>query len=237
MSMEPVTENTLVVIGETRIQATVEQGFTESLKNLILEARRQIESMIAADPFFQMTYAPYPMKDTYGPIISKMCEAAAKADVGPMAAVAGAIDGYVLDRLIENGCRHAVLDNDGDIAMISDSPVRIGLCASLDGIPDMGITLHPDGEPLSICTSSGRIGHSVSLGNSDLASVIAYDPALADACATALGNSAASDPIRESERICAIEGVVGCLLIADGDAVICGDFPEPKALRAAFRCA
>ena len=41
---------------------------------------------------------------------------------------------------------------------------------------------------MSLCASSGRIGHSLSFGQGDLAVAAARDAALADAAATAFGN-------------------------------------------------
>jgi hypothetical protein len=43
--------------------------------------------------------------------------------------------------------------------------------------------------PLGICTSSGTVGHSLSLGRADSVTVIARSTALADAAATRLGNA------------------------------------------------
>jgi ApbE superfamily uncharacterized protein (UPF0280 family) len=42
--------------------------------------------------------------------------------------------------------------------------------------------------PVGVCSSSGRIGHSLSMGNSDVVCVIAKSAPLADAAATALAN-------------------------------------------------
>ena len=52
----------------------------------------------------------------------------------------------------------------------------------------VGIRIKPDQQTWGVCTSSGTVGPSLSLGRADAACVVAPDTALADACATALGN-------------------------------------------------
>jgi len=42
--------------------------------------------------------------------------------------------------------------------------------------------------PVGVCTSSGTVGHSLSLGKADAAVVVAKSTPLADAVATRLGN-------------------------------------------------
>ena len=212
------------VIGETCIDAIVEKGYLCNVEELILDARSQIISKIDSDPFFKITYDPYKAGRDDTDLIKQMCRVSEKVGVGPMAVVAGAIDCYVLEKLFDMGCRHMVLDNDGDIAMLSDTDVTVGLYSGLDGIPLFITTLSPFGKPLGICTSSGKIGHSVSLGDSDMSTVIACDAVLADACATKLGNLCAGDLSEAVEEVYAIDGVIGCLAICDGKIVKCGDF-------------
>ncbi len=43
---------------------------------------------------------------------------------------------------------------------------------------------------LGVCTSSGTVGHSVSLGNADAVVVFAKEASIADAAATSIGNFA-----------------------------------------------
>jgi ApbE superfamily uncharacterized protein (UPF0280 family) len=48
----------------------------------------------------------------------------------------------------------------------------------------VGILLGPEETPCGICTSSGRVGHSISFGKADAVTIVAADAALADAVAT-----------------------------------------------------
>lgn len=212
------------IIGETCIDATVEKGYLQDVEDFIVEARGQILSKIQSDPFFEITYDPYKVDPDDTELIKLMCRSSEKAGVGPMATVAGAIDCYILERLSDLGCRHVILDNDGDIAMLSDTEVTVGMYSGLDDMPLLVATLNPCGKPLGVCTSSGRVGHSVSLGDSDMATVIACNAALADACATKLGNLCSGDLSRAVEDVCAIDGVMGCFAICDGKIAKCGEF-------------
>lgn len=212
------------VIGETCIDATVEFGYLKYIEKLITEARSDILEKMAKDSFFGLTYDPYTSSDDDPEIIRFMCESSKIAGVGPMASVAGAIDYHVMMGLSEKGCRHMILDNDGDLGIISDVDVNIGLYTGLDGIPLFTITVNSEGKPLGICTSSGKIGHSVSLGNCDMATVIADNPILADACATKLGNLCIDNPEHAVEMICSVNGVRGCMAVCNGVVAKCGDF-------------
>ena len=69
--------------------------------------------------------------------------------------------------------------------------------------------------PLGICTSSGTVGHSLSLGSADAVIVLSPSAALADAAATALGNivKAADDIPQAIEKAQSIEGLRGAVII------------------------
>jgi ApbE superfamily uncharacterized protein (UPF0280 family) len=69
--------------------------------------------------------------------------------------------------------------------------------------------------PLGVCTSSGTIGHSLSLGNADAVCVLSPSAALADAAATALGNRIKSvrDIGSATDWGRAVEGIVGGVVI------------------------
>ncbi len=68
---------------------------------------------------------------------------------------------------------------------------------------------------MGVCTSSGTIGHSVSLGRADAVCVLSRSAAIADAAATAVGNGVQSEgDIRGSlEGGMRIPGVIGIVII------------------------
>ncbi len=152
----------------------------------ILFARREIEEKIRRDPFFKVTIEPM---DCSGEVVGRMCMASKLANVGPMASVAGVIAQYAVEKMVEAGAKFAVVDNGGDIAMYIKRPITIGLWTYKVRI---GFLVEGKGY-YAVCTSSGTIGHSISFGFADAATVFARDACIADAFATALGNMIGDD--------------------------------------------
>ena len=72
-------------------------------KEAIFEARQVIERYIVSDPLFRDTLEPYDEPKGAHPLIKRMCDAGRAAEVGPMAAVAGAIAEYSVQAMRENG--------------------------------------------------------------------------------------------------------------------------------------
>ncbi len=161
-----------------------EERYYRVAVDAILEARKEIEYQIKKDPFFLTTFDPY---DCVGSIIGRMCKASKLANVGPMAAVAGTIAQYAVERMIEEGANFAVVDNGGDMAIFTDRELVVGVYAGEANLK-IGFRIKPSSEITAICTSSGTIGPSISLGFADAATIFASDASVADAFATALGN-------------------------------------------------
>ncbi len=192
----------------------------------ILEARSQIEGYISRNPDFLISYEP--LKCENAPeIVERMCRAAKIASVGPMAAVAGTIAGYAVEKMVEKGAKIAVVDNGGDIAISTDRELLVGIYPT-----DFAFKVKPT-DFISICTSSGRIGHSVSFGYSDASVVVGRDASVADALATALGNRIEENISRE--RLEMIVGdfydefrdyINGLLVVKDDLIALAGKLPE-----------
>lgn len=220
-----MVETVRIVMGETCVDVTADARFLRLAEPAAAEARRAVESRIAEDPFFGTTYSPYPASPGDHPVVRSMCEASVAASVGPMAAVAGAIASHVVEAMREAGCAYAIADNGGDVTVLSDREISVGIGTGDPGMPAFAISVGPTDGIVGVCSSSARVGHSVSLGGSDVCTVVAEDVALADACATALGNMAGSgaDLGESAERIRSIPGVVGCLAVAGGKVSVCGD--------------
>ncbi len=82
-----------------------------------------------------------------------------------------------------------IVENGGDIFLKTSQAATVALYAGNSPLSlKVGILLAAAMTPLGVCTSSGTVGHSLSLGRADAACVLAADTALADAAATALGN-------------------------------------------------
>jgi uncharacterized protein len=161
----------------------------------MLAARQVLEAYIARDPFFAATFDPY-TPDSDELVITRMADATRKAGVGPMAAVAGTIAWAGVEAMQEAGARFGVIDNGGDIALVADRPVRVGVHAGEAALSNrVAFIVPPQDSVLGICTSSATVGPSISLGIADAVTVFSRDVALSDAWATAVCNA-----IRAGER-------------------------------------
>ncbi len=156
----------------------------------VLAVRRELEDYIAEDPVFLTTLAPHVPAAGCPDVARAMADAAARAGVGPMAAVAGAVAAAVgrhLEALF--GLEEVIIENGGDIYLRSRRTRHIAVYAGASPLSNrVAIAVDPSLSPLGVCTSSGTVGHSLSFGRADAATVLATDAAAADAYATALGN-------------------------------------------------
>ena len=82
----------------------------------------------------------------------------------------------------------------------------------------------PGETPLGIGTSSGTVGHSLSLGRADAVIGLSSSAALADAAATAIGNivKTADDIPKAIEQAQRIEGLCGVVIIVGNQMGIWG---------------
>lgn len=177
--------------------------------------RMQLEEYIKVNPEFLTSLVPIKAESNAPQIIQHMCNAAEKAGVGPMAAVAGAISELTgLDLLRYSD--EVIVENGGDIFMSFKSTRRVGIYAGNSPLSNkLALELTPDKSPLGICTSSGTVGHSLSFGNADAALIISKDTFLADAVATATGNivKSADDIEKALDFAAGIDGIEGALII------------------------
>lgn len=190
----------------------------------IMEARQVLEAYIARDPFFAATFDPY-NPDSDETVITRMAEAARKAGVGPMAAVAGTIAWAGIEAMQEAGATFGIVDNGGDIALVADRPVRVGVHAGAAALSDrVAFVVPPHTSVLGICTSSATVGPSVSFGIADAVTIFAGDVALADAWATAVCNGIRPDDRSVLERVDPSE-VSGIFAIMGDVTVRWGELP------------
>ncbi len=173
----------------------------EAAKAGMLRARQVLEAYIARDPFFSATFDPY-TPDSDELIITRMADAASIAGVGPMAAVAGSIAWAGIEAMQDAGAMFGVIDNGGDIALISDRNVRVGVHAGDALLSDrIAFVVPPQDSVLGICTSSATVGPSISFGVSDAVTVFSRNVALADAWATSVCNQIRADNLSVLDQI------------------------------------
>jgi ApbE superfamily uncharacterized protein (UPF0280 family) len=195
----------------------------------IVQQRRILEEYIRRQPEFLTSFDPIDLHPGAPPVAERMAWAARLAGVGPMAAVAGAMAQLAAVAGLAAGAPEAIIDNGGDIYIHAVEPVIIGLDAGSAKVGNrLAFLLEPQETPISICSSSGKMGHSTSLGLCDLATIVAKDAALADAAATAAGNlvKTVDDVDAALERISQIEGVDGVMIVQDDRVGMAGRLPK-----------
>ena len=197
----------------------------EAAKAGMMLARKEVERQIAADPYFSATFEPY-FPEAAGKTTDRMVRAASPAGVGPMAAVAGAIALAGVEAMVEAGAAFGLVDNGGDIALVSDREVRIGIYAGASPLSGRAaFLLPPTDEVFGICTSSATVGPSISLGVADAVTVFSPDVALADAWATAICNRITRDDTSVLDALAGTE-VRGVLALVDDAVIRWGDLPK-----------
>jgi ApbE superfamily uncharacterized protein (UPF0280 family) len=177
-----------VVVQQTDLLVLAVRDFTRQVREVVVQERRHLEAYIAGHPGFLETLAPWPDDPFAPPVVREMMAAAAQVGVGPMAAVAGALAARV-GRALAILSPEVIVENGGDLFLQVAGPATVALFAGKSPLSGrVGLKIEPLLTPLGVCTSSGTVGHSLSLGRADAACVVARDAALADAAATALGN-------------------------------------------------
>ncbi len=189
----------------------------------LLTARSAIEAEIRMRPEFLTSFAPLTGRGEAMEPVSWMYTAAAKAGVGPMAAVAGAVAQSV-GRALKARSAEVIVENGGDIYILTHTERLVALYAG-DSPLSMKVAVRvPPGE-WGVCTSAGRVGPSVSFGRADAAMVLSKDAALADAAATALGNllHSSRDISEALVRVMNIDGVLGAVAVVGEKLGAAGD--------------
>lgn len=215
--------STIIRIEETDLHILAENDVTTAATDLVLQYRSQIEKYIVKNPKFLATLDPLGNDKIAPPLVRDMLQAGLQAGVGPMAAVAGAVAEYVGVGLLKSGCSEVMVENGGDVFLNRLRDCSVAIFAGESPLSyKVGVRLMADKMPVGICTSSGTVGHSLSLGDADSVTVIASSTPLADAAATRLGNEVGHGRSGEAglqnalNKAGDIEGIRGVV-------VICGE--------------
>jgi len=209
-------------------------GRAEIVRREIVRQRDALERYIRRHPRFAASLGPLAVGDDAPEVARRMAAAAEAVGVGPMAAVAGTMAQLAAEAAFRDGDVEAIVENGGDTCLLCDRPVVVGLYAGETPLADrLAMVIEPAQTPLAVCSSSGRMGHSMSLGDCDLATVTARDASLADAAATRAANlvKTADDIDPTLERIAAIDGIDGVLLVKGDRIGLAGHLPRLAANR------
>jgi len=207
-----------VVYKETDLQVLAEKELISETLYIVRNIRTPLEAYILKNPNFLKAKKPLPMDKTAPSIVKSMLKAGIIAGVGPMASVAGAIAEYVGKTLIEKGYTSQVaIENGGDIYLALSKTAKVALFAGDSPFScKLALVINTDLMPCGVCTSSGKIGHSLSFGKADAITVIHKNAAIADALATSFGNILKSSQdfkkvISKAEKISGLLGIISIL--------------------------
>lgn len=210
------------------IIADKEQAIKAALDS-IRRNRRALEDYAKNNPKFLYSLKPVAVPSE-PPVARLMAEAAEKASVGPMAAVAGVIADLAVKDMLAEGCNVAVVEDGGEISAVSDKPVNVALAAGDEPLSKrFGFRL--TNFPVGVATSSGRFSHALSFGDAEAATVFCGNAGLADAAATAVGNVVKGEDCegaiqRGIDKALAIRGVEGVLIMYRGFTGTAGKIPQ-----------
>lgn len=226
-----------IVVGETDLRITAlrsafengtnEQSLITAMTDYVASLRGQIQTWCTLQPTFQHSLVPLVGNDAIPPsapeIIQRMAHGSSLVGVGPFAAVAGTIAQMLAERFSEIS-PELIVENGGDIYLYTQRERVIGILPDPDGAM-IGILVKPNTAPVSLCASSAHIGHSLSLGNGDLAVVRSADASLADSAATHFCNllRSAHDVEPVTRLANSIHGITGVYAQCEGKIGVWGD--------------
>lgn len=201
----------------------------DAAKRSIIKHRRELEDYCKENPLFVSSFKPISVTDA-PLVVDLMAKSAVKANVGPMAAVAGVLaDLAVLEMKSEN-CEVAVVENGGEISANSNRPIDVGLSAGDVGLSNrFGFRLNDF--PIGIATSSGRFSHAFSFGDAEAVTIFCKAAGLADAAATAVCNVVKGNKYNDAikigiEKSKSIQDVLGVLIIYNDLVGTAGIIPK-----------
>ncbi len=194
----------------------------------LVSLRREMDAYLAYDPVYRGALAPYEPQDLAPAIFHDMSRVCHRTSIGPMSAVAGAVALNVAEFLRNAyACREVLIENGGDIYADVVSDLDISVFAGHSPLSEK-VGLHfPAGRfPLGICTSSGTVGPSLSLGKADAVMIVCRDVLLADSYATAMANRVKNveDVQRVIDLISGKDDILGAVVIKDDRMGVSGEF-------------
>ena len=170
-----------------------DRDISSELEEPVLSFYRNIEKVIARQTDFEKSLVPIKSAKDLPLIIKEMCDAGEVFGVGPMASIAGALCDH-LAKSLAGRCSFLMIENGGDVYIKSGDPLEVGIFTKNIYFKDkLTLLVEAEQAPCGICSSSGNFGHSLSLGKSDLVTVLSRTATIADAAATSIANTINSE--------------------------------------------
>ncbi len=213
---------------DTILKVKCDRDVGDSVRESIVRKWQELEAYIARDPDFGSSFEPIDLKGGAPEIAEIMADAARKAGVGPMAAVAGTFSELIAKEAVKEGVEWIIVENGGDICAYGGREFNLSVFAGKSPLSGkLGFSINPGKKTCGVCTSSGNVGHSISLGEADAVTVFARSAPVADAFATAIANRVGSvkDGL-EFARGFLGKGMDGAVVIKGNEAGQAGRVPR-----------
>jgi len=200
----------------------------QDVYSMLVDLRRSMDAYLLMDPQYKAALTPYDAGLEAPGILKEMSRISHKTGIGPMSAVAGAVALRVAVFLKEKfGVEEVIVENGGDIYAKAVSDMDIAVFAGQSPLSEkIGLHIPSSAFPLGICTSSGTVGPSLSLGRADAMMIICKDVLLADSYATAFANriQSVNDLQPVIDRISNTPEILGALAVKDDRLAVCGQY-------------
>lgn len=200
----------------------------DAVYTFLVNLRRQMDAYLLMDPQYKSALTPYDAGLEAPTILKEMSHVSHKTGIGPMSAVAGAVALKVADHIKSRyGVKEVIVENGGDIYAQATSDMDISVFAGQSPLSKkVGLHIPTAAFPCGICTSSGTVGPSLSLGRADAMMIVCKDVLLADSYATAMANriKTVNDLQPVIEQIQNIPEIQGAIAVKDDRMAICGQF-------------
>jgi len=207
-----IKESNVLVI--SNVARAIESGIES-----IIYHRSQLERYIRRRPVYALSLDPLWIEQSAPEVVKLASLAAEAAQVGPMAAVPGALAELAVRDMLLQGASVSLVENGGEIAAASTQPLIVGVYAGASPVSGrIGFHLAIEDFPIGIATSSATVSHALNFGEADAAVAVADTASLADAAAKAVCNSVVGKDMEASvksglKRAESIRGVRGALVI------------------------
>ncbi len=193
---------------------------------LLVDLRRAMDAYLLMDPHYKATLQPYDAGLEAPDILKEMSRVSHKTGIGPMSAVAGAVALKVAEFLKSKyGVKEVIVENGGDIYADATADMDIAVFAGQSPLSEkVGLHIPASAFPCGICTSSGTVGPSLSLGKADAMLIVCRDVLLADSYATAMANriKTVNDLQPVIEQIQSIPDILAALAIKGDRLAVSG---------------
>ena len=204
------------------------QSMEADTYTLLVDLRRAMDAYLLMDPQYKAALQPYDAGLEAPDILKEMSRVSHKTGIGPMSAVAGAVALKVAEFLKSRyGVKEVIVENGGDIYADATADMDIAVFAGQSPLSEkVGLHIPASAFPCGICTSSGTVGPSLSLGKADAMLIVCRDVLLADSYATAMANriKTVSDLEPVIESIQSIPDILGALAVKDDKLAVSGQY-------------